>query len=69
MVMIKQAKKYFGQHFLINKLISQKIVDGLGVLNSLTLPTYIDKSYGVPRDIYFPGSIGIDNIFLLSFII
>tara|TARA_B100001250_G_scaffold387346_1_gene384635 strand:+ start:596 stop:1366 length:771 start_codon:yes stop_codon:yes gene_type:complete len=29
MVMIKQAKKYFGQHFLINKLISQKIVDSI----------------------------------------
>ena len=27
--MIKQAKKYFGQHFLINKLISQKIVDSI----------------------------------------
>ena len=27
--MIKQAKKYFGQHFLINKLISKKIIDSI----------------------------------------
>tara|TARA_B100000945_G_C20207260_1_gene514354 strand:- start:11 stop:772 length:762 start_codon:yes stop_codon:yes gene_type:complete len=26
---MKQAKKYFGQHFLINKFISQKIVDSI----------------------------------------